>query len=298
MLDSDEAKMMLLKYHIGQLAPGLPPTVDVVAGGENGLLFLQSKSWKKVVLQNTWQPSRNTRMLTLRWDHNNKNFGLPVGKHVLLRVNDPRIGNSITRAYTPVAVRDSLCEVDLLIKIYRKTESERGGKMSMSLDVAPIGSVLEMKGPMGSFEYLGKGRCLVSGQEHEIKRFIMISAGSGITPMFQIVRAIEADADDLTNCLLLYGNRHESDILFKEELDSMASRRPSQLQVIYSLTSPNPSWSGLTGRLGKTILEAVVGQPQPDVGQMILFCGPGPMEQTARGVLLNSGWGSDHIFHF
>lgn len=75
-------------------------------------------------------------------------MGLPVGSHVLLMAE---IGNElVSRPYTPLApVGDSeqrASHLDLLIKVYKPNEQQRGGKMSMYLNDRSIGDLIRVKG--------------------------------------------------------------------------------------------------------------------------------------------------------
>ncbi|TVY61060.1 Nitrate reductase [Fusarium oxysporum f. sp. cubense] len=156
-LHSDEAEKLLPAYHIGKLSSSSieSPTMTPLKPQEACTPFLQRDSWKKVVLHEKHRPSHDTRLFTLRWHDDSQEFGLPVGKHILLRLKSPISGEQIVRAYTPIAASYESGEVDLVVKIYHDTDTRKGGKMTTTIDLAPIGSLLELKGPVGKFEYSG-----------------------------------------------------------------------------------------------------------------------------------------------
>ncbi|KAF4497981.1 Nitrate reductase [Fusarium agapanthi] len=135
--------------------------------------------------------------------------------------NNTVLREQIVRAYIPIATRYESDEVDLVVKIYHDKDASNSGEMTRTIDLASMGSLIELKGLIGNFEYKGQGNCNTTGRDCYTKRFIMISGGSGIPPMIQILRAIAADVSDLTECLLLSGNRCE-DILCKIQLDTLA----------------------------------------------------------------------------
>ncbi|KAI8671960.1 hypothetical protein NCS56_00658200 [Fusarium sp. Ph1] len=296
-LHSDEAQELLPAYHIGSL--GLAPRLgkDLVTGQKQRRSFLQLDVWQQVMVLEKRRLSDDTILLTLKWDHCEE-FGLPTGKHVLLRARDPVSKNNIVRAYTPIAARDGVGEVDLLIKIYPKTGTRLGGKMTTTLDSMSIGASLELKGPVGNFEYMGQGKCRVSGKTRQVNRFILISAGSGLTPMLQVLRAVAKDTKDSTECLLLYGNRHENDILCRDELESMGALDARRIRVTHTLSSPSASWSGQRGRISQELLEAEVEQPEPGVADLVLLCGPPAMETAIKHVLQAGGWADEQIVCF
>ncbi|KAF4950088.1 hypothetical protein FGADI_8427 [Fusarium gaditjirri] len=297
-LHSDEAEKLLPAYHIGRLSPSIEPSnMTLPKPQEAGAPFLQRDSWKQVVLHGKQRLSHDTRLITLKWHQESQQFGLPVGKHILLRLKNPVSGEHIVRAYTPIAARCESREVDLVVKIYHDKDASKSGKMTSTIDLVAMGSVVELKGPIGNFEYSGQGNCTISGRELYVKRLIMLSAGSGITPMLQILKAIAADASDSTECLLLNGNRSEEDILCKDQLDSLASEN-KRFRVVYTLSKPSDRWSDYRGRLGPELLEAEVGYPTPGGAEIVLLCGPPAMEATVAELLSKKGWKDSDIVRF
>ena len=62
--------------------------------------------------------------------------------------------------------------------------------MSQQLDKLRPGDFLELKGPVGEIEYVGRGAFRIHGaaQLRSVRRLAMVAGGSGITPMFQARR--------------------------------------------------------------------------------------------------------------
>ena len=60
----------------------------------------------------------------------------------------------------------------------------------------------------------------------------MIAGGTGITPMYQVIKAVLKQADDDTQLALLYANQSPDDILLFEELQSLA--RDPRFRVWYT----------------------------------------------------------------
>src|SRR5699024_2224061 len=103
----------------------------------------------------------------------------------------------------PISATEKEGSVDLLVKIYFATPTAPGGKMTMALEKLPLDTMVECKGPTGRFEYLGNGRVLISGKERYVRSFKMICGGTGITPIFQVLRAVMQDDADPTTCTVL-----------------------------------------------------------------------------------------------
>lgn len=160
-----------------------------------------------------------------------------------------------------------------------------------------MGYTVNFKGPVGKFIYQGHGNLSVLGMPRKVDSFLMICAGSGITPIFQVLRAVLGDPTDTTNCVVLNGNRLEEDILCREDLDEFAKSHPERCKIVYALTKPGESWNGESGRIdgdliGRHTNLGAKGKP------MALICGPGPLEKSMRGILSNAGWGNDDMIFF
>lgn len=293
-------------YHIGTLDEAAR---TALAGGDeedqpdpSRAVFLQSKSWTKALLQSKTRVSPDSFIFTFKLDHDDQDIGLPTGQHLMLRLRDPATREAIIRAYTPLSESHEKGYLRILIKVYYDTPERKGGRMTQALDAIPPGHFVEFKGPVGKFEYLGRGKCTVSGQARRIRRFVMICGGSGITPIFQVLRAVLNDREDQTECLVLDGNRDEQDILCRTELDGLAAENAQRFQLIYTLTRPGPEWKGLTGRVDEAFLSEKVGAP-PSLGEdagedMVLVCGPEPMEKSVKTIFGKMGWGDSQLLFF
>jgi nitrate reductase (NAD(P)H) len=129
-------------------------------------------------------------------------------------------GEMVQRAYTPVSSASATGHIDLLIKLYLANETWRnGGKMTTGFNELELGDEIEFKGPLGSFTYLERGLCRWRGVERKVNTFGMICAGSGITPILQVVREIvdgdarsETGQEDLPKVWCVDSNRKEEDI--------------------------------------------------------------------------------------
>lgn len=167
--------------------------------------------------------------------------------------------------------------------------------MTLALDKLSIGSEAEFKGPLGKFEYFGRGRAIVGGKERQVRSFYLICGGSGITPIFQVLRAVMEDEGDTTSCVVLDANRSEEDILCRSELDSFAAQNTHKCKIIYALEKPPELWTGHVGFISNDMLKeyVVLGD-----GAMALICGPPPMEATIRRNLLEHGWHKSDLHSF
>ncbi|KAL1906675.1 hypothetical protein Sste5344_007527 [Sporothrix stenoceras] len=305
-IHSENAKLMMPSYHIGSLdeqgrqalhnqdlnAEALSPTRAV---------FLDARHWAKAVLSEIISVSWDTKVFVFKLDHEDQEVGLPVGQHLMLRVKDQNTDEAILRAYTPVSDNTHKGTLKLLVKLYLPTPSEPGGRMTTALNKVPIGTALEFKGPVGKFEYIGRGKATIGGTERSVSSFVMICGGSGITPIFQVFRAVVRDADDTTPCTVLDGNRNEEDILCRQELNDLClaaqRKRPDAggCEVIHALSKPPTGWTGLCGRISENLLRE---KAAPAENRLALVCGPPAMEKMVRDTLGQIGWKESDLVFF
>lgn len=302
---------MMPAYHIGTLDAASRKLLEAGESlepsdpsSEPRPIFLQSKQWQKASLTAKIPISSDTKIFTFTLDHPEQQIGLPIGQHLMIRLRDPVTREAIIRAYTPLS--DSPVErgkLDVLVKIYRASDDgkHKGGAMTQALDSIPLGHWVEFKGPVGKFEYLGRGRCTIGGRERRVTRFVMVCAGSGITPIFAVLRAVMKDEEDTTFCTVLDGNRCEEDILCKKEMDELTGGKNERCRVVHTLSRPSESWKGGKGRMDRVLFEKEIGPPRSkdaDGDELVLVCGPEPMEKCVKEHLTNVGWREEDLLFF
>lgn len=301
-IDSETAKAMMPDYHIGTLdKTSLKVLHDEAqnqsSSGTPDEKYLQPKVWKKAELCAKRSISWDTRVFTFKLDYDLQFLGLPTGQHLMVKLKDSTTSESIIRAYTPISETNQQGTLDLLIKVYTSTPAEKGGKMTMALDKLAIGDNVEIKGPIGKLTYLGHGKVLLNDKQRDVKSFRMICGGSGITPIYQVLRAVVKNAQDPTHCVVLDGNRMEEDILCREELDSYAALNDERCTIVHTLTKPSSDWKGLKGRIGEELLKQYA-PPSADGDSMALICGPEGMEKATKAGLLKMGWDENDLVFF
>lgn len=291
-------------YHIGTLdeegrAALTGQEVQPDENAEPTAAFLEPRAWKKGILHSKKRVSWDTRVFSVKLDHDAQTLGLPTGQHLMIRLRDPVTREAIIRSYTPISQTTKKGYMDILVKLYFDTDSKPGGKMSKALDAIPVGHYIDFKGPIGKFEYRGKGRCAVNNVERNIKKFYMICGGSGITPIYQVFRAVMQDKDDPTQCVVLDGNRLLEDILCKADLDQFAAENADRCKLLYTLTKAPEGWQGLQGRIAAPLLKEHADRSVHGDGEaMVLICGPEALEKSCHQALLELGWKDDELLFF
>ncbi|KAJ6595825.1 hypothetical protein DFH09DRAFT_1135714 [Mycena vulgaris] len=300
-IHSETAKAMMPDYHIGTLDALAKRTLSATgmshATTREGCreVFLQSKAWSSAKLHARKEVSWDTRIFTYKLEHDEQRLGLCIGQHLLMRLRDPVSRDVIVRPYTPISETDKKGYVDVLIKVYFGSGARKRGTMSMAIDSLPIGHEVDFKGPIGKFEYHGRGEYSLNGTKRPVKRFLMICGGSGVTPIYQVFRAVMHDRRDPTTCTLLDCNRLEEDMLLRESLDVLASEGQGRGKLIYMLTKANEKWKGLRGRIDRELINEYCPYSTETV---VLVCGPDGMVESVRVSLKENGWRSEQVVFF
>ena len=158
------------------------------------------------------------------------------------------------------------------------------------------GDIVEVMPPDGHF--------YTPLKEDQQKTYYLIGAGSGITPLMSIIKTT-LEVEPRSVIFLLFGNRSEDTIIFRDELASLQARYEGQLFVEHTLTRPlrekpkglsglfskgTTSWEGRTGRIdGNMVASFLEAHPLRSRECEFFVCGPGPMIDTVKAKLIEMG---------
>ncbi|WP_137819105.1 ferredoxin--NADP reductase [Pseudomonas sp. 2FG] len=191
-------------------------------------------------------------------------FRYKPGQFLSFRV--PVAGKLLTRCYSMASSPDC----DALPKVTVKRVE--GGRVSNWMNQrVQAGDWLEVLPPAGHF-------CLneshLTAGDHDL---VLFGGGSGITPVFSILKS--ALRTSQRRIKLIYANRDEASVIFKDELRQLAKANPEQLEVVHVLDS-------LHGYLTAAEVRQLV---RGHAGAEFFICGPGPFMDTVEGALLALG---------
>ncbi len=139
-------------------------------------------------------------------------------------------------------------------------------------------------GPYGLFSYLA----LRPVPDREI---VMVAGGIGITPMLSMLRYM-VDTGDHRRVTLIWSNRTEGHILYREELEVMKEKNP-KLTIHHVLTRQN-NFQGPKGRLTIETLRELL--PGHDREAAVFVCGPPPMMKEVCSNLRRLGFRRSRIY--
>lgn len=233
--------------------------------------FLDAKEYKPLKVSKITKLSPNVFKYTFALPAPRDVIGLPIGQHVAIKATIE--GKTVTRSYTPTSNNIDTGVLELVIKIY--PDGALTGKYFANLKV---GDEVLFRGPKGAMKYT-TGHC---------KHIGMIAGGTGITPMYALIRAICEDPRDTTSISLVYANRTEEDILLRSELETFARRYPKNFKAWFMLDQPPANWNGGSGFVTRDVMKERLPTAGPDT--KVMLCGPPGMVGAAKKGLVELGF--------
>ena len=153
-----------------------------------------------------------------------------------------------------------------------------GGLVSNWLhDTMAPGKRITAEGPFGVFTIA----------RHPSAKYLFLSGGSGVTPLMSMTRTLyDLGAD--TDVVFVHSARTPTDIVFRRELETIASTVPTTRVVhVCERDAPREPWGGLRGFLSAEMLRLVA----PDLTDRVVFCcGPAPYMAAVRKILGDVGF--------
>ena len=151
------------------------------------------------------------------------------------------------------------------------------GDFTATIGATQPGDKAVIQAPFGRFSYL---------LHPEARDLVFIAGGIGITPFMGNLRHM-GDVQADRRVLLLYANKSEGDIVFREELDRIAGGSKPELQVVHILSRAGEAWEGEKGRLDREKIQRLCGER---LGRSLFFlCCPPPMTRSLIEILRDLG---------
>jgi ferredoxin-NADP reductase len=181
-------------------------------------------------------------------------------------------GGNVQRTYTISSSPSRPLSISITVKAQRDSVGTR-----WMLDHLKPGMTLKAFGPAGIFSF----------HRHPARKYLFISAGSGITPMMSMT-TWAWDSGQMPDIVFVHAAKRPSEIIFRERLEQFANRVPG-LQLRFTVEEPDAfrAWPGYRGRLSQIML----GLMAPDyLDREVFCCGPEPFMQGVREMLASLGY--------
>jgi ring-1,2-phenylacetyl-CoA epoxidase subunit PaaE len=130
-----------------------------------------------------------------------------------------------------------------------------------------------------------------------IKRdIVLVGAGSGITPLFSILKQTLTTEPD-SYITLIYASRNVGNTLFWHQIMDWQARFPEHFQAIHIHSQPADDWNGIRGRINNTRLEQLVNKSLKfdKTNARFFICGPFDLMRSAEITLHFMGFSKDQI---
>jgi ring-1,2-phenylacetyl-CoA epoxidase subunit PaaE len=195
------------------------------------------------------------------------------GQYLTLRTTID--GEDVRRSYS---ICSGLDDDELRVAIKRVPGGVFSSWANEVLREGDVVSVLTPDGRFGIPIEPGAARTLVA-----------FAAGSGITPVLSIVRSVLA-REPASRCVLFYGNRSTSGIMFRGELEDLKDRCMTRFSVFPVLSREQQDVAVLNGHLDAekvgVLMRAMV---PPEAVDHAFVCGPQPMIEGLEKALADLG---------
>ncbi len=204
-------------------------------------------------------------------DNLKEEFRFIQGQYVTLKMNIE--GEELRRSY-------SLCSSPIAENDFRiASKKVSNGKVSNFLfERLKVGDSLEVMTPMGNF--------YSKLDPSHSKNYLLFAGGSGITPVFSIIKTVLNVEKDST-IKLFFGNKDESSVIFKEALNDLEKKHSGRFGVYHIFEKPQKPYSpDLTGLLTREKTEELLSKHvEMDKPQECFICGPLPMMNNIKDTL-------------
>lgn len=192
-------------------------------------------------------------------------------------------GEELRRSY-------SLCSSPLDKEWKIGVKKIEGGRFSGFVnDVLQVGDTLEVMPPDGKF--------YVEIDSEQKRQYAAFAAGSGITPIYSIIKT-HLTAEPKSTFKLFFVNQTTASIILKEELEALKNQFMDRFEIFYFLTKERRSVPLFNGRIDEEKLDILFKTVcDPAALDHSFICGPEAMIHLIDDRLRKSGAGKDQV-HF
>ena len=149
---------------------------------------------------------------------------------------------------------------------------KESGDYTRTIGRTQPGDTALLDGPYGRFSLV----------HHDAPAYLFIAGGVGITPIMSMLRYMR-DSGDGRPARLIFANRRERDILFRDELAAM----PGNVGVVHVLSEAGEEWKGCRGRASTEVIRDLAGDLMTRAD--VFLCGPPPMMEALSEALRECG---------
>ncbi|WP_102226465.1 hybrid-cluster NAD(P)-dependent oxidoreductase [Acidimangrovimonas sediminis] len=197
-------------------------------------------------------------------------FRFAPGQFMTLELPVP--GGTVWKTYTISSSPSRPLSISITVKAQEGSVGTR-----WMLDQLKPGMRIKAMGPAGLFTLPPRER----------KKYLFISAGSGITPSLSMTTYLYDRGTDV-DVNFIHCARRPQDIISRQRLEMMAARMPGiKLSFVVKEDDPYRVWTGYRGRLNQIMLGLIAGDY---LEREVYCCGPESFMTSVREMLIALGY--------
>lgn len=141
-----------------------------------------------------------------------------------------------------------------------------------------IGDQFEIEKPQGSF--------FVEPNKNEQKQYVLFAGGSGITPVFSIIKSVLTN-EPKSKVLLIYANKNKDSIIFHDEINALFYEYPDTFNVEHVLSENNETKENYHSGLASNVLCIKIFNKHnlSFEKNIYMICGPFDYMEKIKGIL-------------
>lgn len=213
-------------------------------------------------------------------DELTETFRFLPGQNITLRTQIQ--GEEVRRSY-------SICKAPFENQLAVAIKKVPGGVFStFANEQFRVGDVIEVMPPTGKFH--------PNIDAQQAKNYLMLAAGSGITPIISLAKTILREEPN-SSVTLVYGNKSRGHIIFFEALEGLKNKYLDRFTLIHILSREKTDAEINYGRINYAKLQTLWPLLSSSRIDEAFICGPEEMIFAARDFLQENGLSSNQI-HF
>ena len=191
-------------------------------------------------------------------------------------------GKKVHRTY-------SICSAPGQTPIEIGVRVQPGGQFSSFASGAlKVGDQLRVMPPFGRFH--------ATIDSTHTKSYLAFAAGSGITPIISIVRAL-LEGEPNSRIIMFYGNRNQQSTMFIDDLYALKNRFVERFQLNFLFSREEQEFPILGGRLDANKVRELCSHFSEGLNPTEAFiCGPATMIEDVTEALLGIGFDEKRIY--
>lgn len=200
-------------------------------------------------------------------------FRFHQGQYLTLkaRIND----EEIRRSYS---ICSGIHDNELRVAVKRVPN---GVFSNFANDQLAIGDEIEVMEPMGHF--------YTELNEERTGNYLLVAAGSGITPILSQVKTI-LKSEPNSHVTLIYGNRATGSTMFKDQLEDLKNSYMGRINLIFIFSREKQDIDLYNGHIDEEKCDSLFSK-WIDVKNLtdVFICGPQAMTETVSAALMQAG---------